>query len=59
MATIREVPGPAGLAIFLAMKHDVIIIGAGPNGLAAALALGGARLPRPLRVLVLDGVTHA
>ena len=37
------------------MKYDVIIMGAGPNGLATALALGGNNLPRPLRVLVLDG----
>ena len=55
MATIRRVPDGCGLAILKSMKHDVIIIGAGPNGLAAALALGGARLPRPLRVFVLDG----
>jgi 2-octaprenyl-6-methoxyphenol hydroxylase len=36
------------------MKHDVIILGSGPNGLATALALGGSTLLRPLRVLVLD-----
>jgi 2-octaprenyl-6-methoxyphenol hydroxylase len=36
------------------MKADVIILGGGPNGLAAALALGGAKLPRPLEVLLLD-----
>lgn len=36
------------------MKPDVIILGGGPNGLAAALALGGLTLPRPLRVLLLD-----
>lgn len=37
------------------MKPDVIILGGGPNGLAAALSLGGRNLPRPLRVLLLDG----
>lgn len=36
------------------MKFDSIIIGGGPNGLAAALALGGGSLTRPLNVLVLD-----
>jgi 2-octaprenyl-6-methoxyphenol hydroxylase len=36
------------------MTSDVIILGGGPNGLAAALALGSHALPRPLRVLVLD-----
>jgi 2-octaprenyl-6-methoxyphenol hydroxylase len=36
------------------MTQDVIILGGGPNGLATALALGGQRLPRPLRVLLLD-----
>ena len=33
---------------------DVIILGAGPNGLGLALALGSRRLPRPFRVLLLD-----
>jgi 2-octaprenyl-6-methoxyphenol hydroxylase len=37
------------------MKSDVIILGGGPNGLATALSLGSATLPRPLRVLLLDG----
>jgi 2-octaprenyl-6-methoxyphenol hydroxylase len=36
------------------MKADVIILGGGPNGLATALALAGSKLPRPLRVLLLD-----
>jgi 2-octaprenyl-6-methoxyphenol hydroxylase len=36
------------------MKPDVIILGGGPNGLAAALSLGGSKLPRPLRVMLLD-----
>ena len=37
------------------MKTDVLIIGAGPNGLAAALALGGSTLRSPLNVTVIDG----
>jgi 2-octaprenyl-6-methoxyphenol hydroxylase len=36
------------------VKHDVIILGGGPNGLATALALGGHKLPRPLNILLLD-----
>jgi 2-octaprenyl-6-methoxyphenol hydroxylase len=36
------------------MKPDVIILGGGPNGLAAALALGSNRLMHPLNVLLLD-----
>ncbi len=36
------------------MKHDIIILGGGPNGLAAALALGGKAIPRPLNVMLLD-----
>ena len=35
-------------------KFDVIVVGAALNGLAAALALGGTRIRRPLDVLVLD-----
>ena len=34
---------------------DVIILGAGPNGLGLALALASRKLPRPFRVLLLDG----
>lgn len=37
-----------------AKSCDVAIAGAGPNGLAMALALGGSRLRRPLAVTVLD-----
>jgi 2-polyprenyl-6-methoxyphenol hydroxylase-like FAD-dependent oxidoreductase len=37
------------------MKPDVIILGGGPNGLAAALSLGSEKHPRPLSVLLLDG----
>ncbi len=36
------------------MKTDVLVIGAGPNGLAAALALGGSTLRSPLNVTVID-----
>ena len=36
------------------MKTDVLIIGGGPNGLAAALALGGATLRSPLNVTIID-----
>jgi 2-octaprenyl-6-methoxyphenol hydroxylase len=36
------------------MKQDVIILGGGPNGLAAALALGSSALPSPLQVMLLD-----
>ncbi|MCA0431950.1 MAG: UbiH/UbiF/VisC/COQ6 family ubiquinone biosynthesis hydroxylase [Proteobacteria bacterium] len=35
-------------------KADVIIAGAGPNGLAMALALGGSALRRPLDVVLID-----
>ncbi|MBC8036389.1 MAG: FAD-dependent monooxygenase, partial [Rhizobiales bacterium] len=35
-------------------KFDVIVVGAALNGLAAALALGGPQVRRPLEVLVLD-----
>ena len=34
--------------------HDIIVIGAALNGLAAALALGGAHVKRPLDVVVVD-----
>ena len=34
--------------------HDIIVIGAALNGLAAALALGGRRTKRPLDVTVVD-----
>lgn len=36
------------------MKSDIIIAGAALNGLAAAVALGGAQLRRPLKVTVID-----
>jgi 2-octaprenyl-6-methoxyphenol hydroxylase len=36
------------------MKTDIAVIGAGPNGLAVALALGSGRLARPLNVVVID-----
>jgi 2-octaprenyl-6-methoxyphenol hydroxylase len=35
--------------------HDAVIVGAGPNGLAAALALASPRLKRRLKVAVVDG----
>ena len=35
-------------------KSDVIVVGAALNGLAAALALGGSQIRRPLEVLVVD-----
>ena len=35
-------------------KFDVIVVGAALNGLAAALALGGSQIRRPLEVLVVD-----
>lgn len=38
----------------MAKKFDVIVVGAALNGLAAALALGGACVRRPLDILVLD-----
>ena len=34
--------------------HDIIVIGAALNGLAAALALGGSHVKRPLDVVVVD-----
>ena len=34
--------------------HDIIVIGAALNGLAAALALGGREVKRPLDVVVID-----
>jgi 2-octaprenyl-6-methoxyphenol hydroxylase len=36
------------------MKTDIAVIGAGPNGLAVALALGSAKLTRPLNVVIID-----
>lgn len=36
------------------LKYDVAIIGAGLNGLVAALALGGRNASRPLTVVVID-----
>ncbi|HUR43450.1 MAG TPA: FAD-dependent monooxygenase [Aestuariivirga sp.] len=35
-------------------KFNVIVVGAALNGLAAALALGGAQVRRPLNVLIID-----
>ena len=40
----------------MARRFDVIIVGAALNGLAAALALGGAKARRPLSVGVIDFV---
>ena len=34
--------------------HDIIVIGAALNGLAAALALGGRRVKRPLDIALVD-----
>ena len=34
--------------------HDIIVIGAALNGLAAALALAGNHVKRPLDVVVVD-----
>lgn len=39
----------------MSKKFDVIVVGAALNGLAAALALGGVPVRRPLDVLVVDG----
>lgn len=36
------------------LKCDIVIVGAGLNGLVAALALGGQRARRPLNVVVID-----
>jgi 2-octaprenyl-6-methoxyphenol hydroxylase len=36
------------------LKFDVIVVGAALNGIAAALAIGGTQIRRPLEVLVLD-----
>jgi 2-octaprenyl-6-methoxyphenol hydroxylase len=36
------------------VKTDIAVIGAGPNGLAVALALGSAKLTRPLNVMIID-----
>lgn len=38
----------------MASKHDVVIIGGALNGLATALALGGANVRRPLKVALVD-----
>jgi len=38
------------------LKYDVVIVGAGLNGLVAALALGGLHCRRPLSVAVIDRV---
>lgn len=38
----------------MSKAHDIIIIGAALNGLAAALALGGPRVKRPLDIVVVD-----
>jgi 2-octaprenyl-6-methoxyphenol hydroxylase len=37
-------------------ETDIAVIGAGPNGLAAAMALGGHTLLRPQRIIVIDPV---
>jgi 2-octaprenyl-6-methoxyphenol hydroxylase len=50
LARLVETP-PSGA---MSKNPDVIIIGAALNGLAAALALGGGRLRRPLDVVVID-----
>jgi 2-octaprenyl-6-methoxyphenol hydroxylase len=36
------------------MRTDIAVIGAGPNGLAVALALGSGKLTRPLNVVIID-----
>ena len=38
----------------MSRPSDIIVIGAALNGLAAALALGGRRVKRPLTVTVVD-----
>jgi 2-octaprenyl-6-methoxyphenol hydroxylase len=38
----------------MTIKSDIIIAGAALNGLAAAVALGGAQLRRPLKVTIID-----
>ncbi len=38
----------------MTQAHDIIVIGAALNGLAAALALGGRNVKRPLDVVVVD-----
>ena len=38
----------------MTQRHDIIVIGAALNGLAAALALGGTHVKRPLNVVVVD-----
>ena len=38
----------------MSTRPDIIVIGAALNGLAAALALGGTKVKRPLEVVVVD-----
>jgi len=52
LSLTKCVEGP--LSNSMSDKSDIVIAGAALNGLAAAVALGGAQLRRPLKVTVID-----